>query len=94
MLRFETAIPNLDSSGNFVNFSSLQSSMEPIATDGFTHGGVQDNIFQSGSYVEQRNVFHWHIDDTNLSAANSNFNTFVAIYTWTHSPQAHSWAIS
>lgn len=94
MTRFEVGIPGQDSTNNQVNFSSLQTNMESIASDAMTHNIGQDTIWKAESYQIQMNNFCWFIPDTDVTQANTYFSNFIGGYTFSVTPYAHSWSIA
>lgn len=94
MTKFEVGIPTVDANQNYVDTTSLQSSMESIASDGLSHLFGQDTIFKAGNFQIQDNILFWIVADTDVSAATSNFNTFIANYTFSVAPYAHSWTVN
>jgi hypothetical protein len=94
VLRFDAIIPQSDFNGVFVNASSLQSSMELIATDVQSHNMGQDTVFKGGNFIGQMTIYSWFINDTDLSSAQNNFNTFISSYSWSIIPYCHYWSIN
>ena len=92
--RFMVGIPNTDVNDTIVDLSSLQSSMELIASDGITHSFGQDTRFAGGSFIEQFNTLYWDIADGSLSTAESNLATFASGFTFRNPPDQHAWSLS
>lgn len=94
MTRFEIAIPTIDANSNFVDTSSLSTAMEAIAIDGLTHLVGQDTVRQGGNFQGQANVTYWIVQDTAVSQATTNFNTFISGFTFSLAPYTHNWVIN
>lgn len=94
MTRFHIGMPLNDINGNYVDTTTLQTSLESIATDGLSHNIGQDNIYKGGVYQSQFNSLFWQVEDTNVTQAMTYYNNFIAGYTFSIDPYAHYWSIN
>lgn len=79
---FHVNAPSVDINGNVASTVSFQNSMEAIAIDAVTRIDAGVYQFKAEVYQAQSQGLYWLILDTNLSTAESNYNTFKTSYTW------------
>ena len=93
-LRIQIDVPQQDANGADVHTTNLQTAMESLSLDGFSHIIGQDTRFQAGTYVEQYVSLRYDIADTDLTTAQGNIAAFAAQFTFTHPITMRSWSIS
>ena len=80
--QYSINIPNIDGNGNFVDASSLISTIEALSLDGYTRQGSGFLIYKNGIFLGQCQEYQWFCDDSNESAILTAYNIVKFAYAW------------